>query len=408
MPNINLNGRFDDLGNFMGMVGEGGATVSRSNQIERAIERYRAKHRKGTSRACLPGDSYALGNGASVAANSYYGKLKAALAGQFAFSNYGVGGQPMVAYLRQASNDGADVSNFKSWQVLADDLFPIMMGLNDLRGSNTACGSNPVNLAQMSARAQAVATWLMVPEAAKVRMHTVGDAGANPAVTFAGTWNHGGFGGDPMMSYSTTAGATASFTTPKGNLLVIWTAVDVASTNQCTVTVDGVQVSAWSTAAAYDNWSLSCHIVPLTTNQAHNVVLTQVGAGNMMSSAAACVDTTQDFGATLIYSPPGYLTDAAAAGWSDAGGALNGATAQALGTAGPYVLNNAGSDRFAVAMWDAMDQLFNLGFNVAYVPARAGFIPAQHIAADKVHPNDLGHDHIFKAFNGVMSRMAGL
>lgn len=409
MPRIQVVARTDDMGRLLAFESEAGdVTFPRSAQVERLVGRYRVKHKPAVSRAVASGDSYAAGVQASSAAKSYYGLMKARFGSSFAFSNYGNSGKGMVNYLNGALLDGAGAATLQQFQVLPDDLFMGVWGLNDLRGADSACGPSPANLPQMQAKMQAVATWLMIAEIDKVRAHTIGDAGANPLVTYAGAWNHGGFGGDPTMSYSSADGASASFTTGKGNLLVIWVGVDTGSTNQCTVKVDGTVVGSWSTKAAYDSWSLSCVLVPLENNARHDVVLTQVGAGNLMWKGAACVDTSQDFGASLLYSPPCYLSDSAGAGWSDAGGALNGATAQALGSSGPYVLNNAGSDRFAAAQNEAMNQLFGLGFNVACVPARVGFKPEAHIGADKIHPNDLGYEHLHKPFAGIFNMITGV
>lgn len=386
LPNNPFSGEFDD------------------EQLQRANQRFRLKYVAGVTRSVFPGDSYALGVQASTLDASYYGRLKASLSGKFVFSNYGVSGKALVQYLQNALFDGTGAATMSVFQPVASDLFTCILGLNDLRGSGSVCGSNPANLPQMQARAQALASWLLIPEASKVRLHGIGNTTPNPAVTFTGTWSHAGFGGEPNFSFSSTAGATASFTTPVGNMLVLWVGVDTGSTNSCTATVDGVPYT-WSTASTYDSWSMSCVIIPLPTTTAHSVTLTQVGAGNMMVAAAGCVDNTQDFGGTLIWSGPAYLTDASGAGWSDAGGALNGAAANSLTGYAAFAVNNGGSDRFSAALEQAMSQLFSLGFNVVNSRARNGFVPVAMIGPDKVHPNDVGYDHLFRGLHATTLRV---
>lgn len=383
------------------------------SQLDRAAARYKAKYSRGQSRALGSGDSYIIGNGASSAAKSMYGLIKADQAQNFVFGNYGYSGRPIPAY--QAAPLAADSgpASMDLLQPRPDDVFFGIWGLNDLRGVSYGAGvggpgSDPSLLPQMQAKAQAAATWMLCPESSRVRMHTLTNSGPNPLVTFTGTWDHaGGFGAG--FSFSSTVNATASFTTPVGDLLIIRFGADASASTVCSVTVDGVVVDNWSSGADYDNWSLSCLIVPLKTRGAHSVVLTQTNAGNMMIDSVDCVDTSTDFSATLLYSAPAYLLDGVSTGWSFAGAnEANGASAQSITGASVRLYNNGGSDIFAAALEAAMDQLYELGFNVVNTRARVGFRPALYLAGgDTIHPTDIGHAHLAKPFQFSFNALIG-
>ena len=64
-----------------------------------------------------------------------------------------------------------------------------------------------------------------------------------------------------------------------------------------------------------------------------------------------------------------------------------------------YELEHAGRDRFASWVDEAMQNLFNLGFNTVRVDAMRGYDPRQFEATgNEVHPKDLGHAWLFNAF----------
>lgn len=383
-----------------------------SGQLDRAVARMRGKFNKGVTRVIGVGDSYMAASGASSLATSMYGLTKKDFSDQFVFSNFGNSGKTVPAYLDAAVIEGDAATNLRKLSALPDDIFFGVWGLNDVRGVNYAGGasggpgSNPLNFPQFQAKAQAVATALLVPEAARTRAKTLDLSAPNPKVTYFGSWNHGTTFG-PSMSYSDAAGSTASFKSPKGNLLIIRFGADTASSNLNSVTVDGEVMGSWSSGTQYDSWSRSCVIIPLKTNKEHDVVLTQIGTGNLMWEDVDCVDTDKDFGGTLLYSGPAYLLDSAGSGWSNTGGIANGATANSATGISAYLLNNGGCDRFTYALEAAMDDLFNYGFNVVNVKARSGFNPVYHTSSgDRVHPNDLGHEHLSKPFRQALSKLS--
>jgi hypothetical protein len=373
-------------------------------QLERAAARYASKFRQGVSRLIGVGDSWTAGQGASSPDKNYYNQLKASAAALMPTSSFASSGKTVTEYRQNALADGVGAATLALHQPQIDDLVFGIWALNDLRGGSAECGNNPVNWPQFQKRLQAVATWLMVPETARTRMHTLTNSAANPACTFIGTWVHTGFAGNLNFSYTQTVNNSVSFTTPVGNLLVLRFGIDAASTGLWKVEVDGVEVAQVSSKATYNNWALSSHIIRLATNQAHTVKLTLLSGDVMMLDSVDCVDMGSDFSATLVYSAPGYLLDAAGSGWSAAGGTANGATANGVSGASVYLYNNGGCDRFAFTMDEAMTQLWELGFNVVNCRARNGFNPDWHTSSgDRLHPNDQGHNHLFHGFYSAIS-----
>lgn len=371
-------------------------------QLNRAAAFYASKFRKGQSRIFGVGDSWTVGQGASVPANNYYQLVKAAVAGNLVVGCYAVGGRTIYAYRQNVLNDGTGAASLDQHQTRIDDIFFGIWGLNDLRGVAAESGSDPVNIPQLHRRVQAAATWCMVPETSRTRMHTVTNSGANPAVIFTGTWNHGGYNGNTNWSFTQTVNDSCSFTVPAGDLLIIRHGVSPAATGIWSVAVDGVTVGQVSSKCTYGaDWALSCTLfrLPPTTAATRSIVLKLLSGDVLMPDSVDCLDTTRDFSATLVYSGPGYLVDAANTGWSDPSGAANGATALGATGGAAYTLNNGGCDRFSAAIDSAMSQLFELGFNVVNCHARVGFDPTVHTdSADRVHPNDRGHAHLAQGF----------
>lgn len=380
-------------------------------EVARFIARQKSKHRPGLTRARCIGDSWAAGNGASTGAKSCYQLLKAALGAQMRFSNYGFAGRPIHALHQAILGDGADAAKQSLTQVERDDIAFGVLGLNDAKGTNWnaqstgGCGTEPNNFAQLQARAMGLAAWMCIPEANKVRMHTLTNSGPNPGVTFSGAWTHTGFNNFDNFSFTSTTAGTATFDVPRGDLLVIWTGTDSAAAGVCAVTVDGVVYDGWSSLAAYDAWAPSCYFLRLPTNKPHRVVLTLSTPGLMMVDTVACVDTSTDFGASFLYSGPCHLLDVAgppAQGWA-AGATANSAVANGVPALQGRGLANGGCDAFAGAIDRGMAQLFDMGFNVVGTHARVGFNPYTHInPADSLHPNDLGHAHLYSAFSAPL------
>lgn len=404
MNRADLGGVYDDKDRLTAFLLAGGGTMNiPAGQLDRFLIRHRAKLKKGSTRARATGDSWAAGNGASAGSKAFYALLKATFGADLVFSNFGYAGRPIHGYHAGALIDGTDAASVNLLQIQRDDLAFCVMGLNDVKGVNynaaTAggCGSDPKNFTELQAKSMGHAAWMCIPEANKVRMHTANNSGPNPAVTFSGAWTHTGYNNFANFSYCATIGASASAQVVKGDLLVIWNGKANAGTGQCKVTVDGVVYEGWNTQASYDDWSPSCYFLRLPTNGTHTVTVTQASAGLCMIDAFACVDTSTDFGGAFLYSGPCHLLDAAGIGWA-LGATANSATANGVGAYVDRGVNNGGCDNFAAALDEGMSQLFDWGFNIVNTRARVGFNPNTYIsAADSMHPNDLGHSHLYSA-----------
>lgn len=401
------------------MPAEGQATVRKANavnagaQLARAAARYPAKYRAGLSFLNIVGDSWAAGNGASSGAKSYAGLLATEYASKFAVSNYGYAGRPISGYQQAPRTSGTNLSNAALIQTKTDDVTFGIFGLNDLNGidvnsGNTGCGPIPDKFPNLITRTQAVATWFMAPESSRVRMHTLNNSGPNPAVTFSGTWNHGGFQNNPNFSYGNgTTGDFCQFVTPPGDLLVIRHATVNGGTGQMRITVDGVDYLDRGLASQFENFFvIDSTIIKLPTGGAHTVKLTSVNSALIMIDSVDCLDTTADFSATLLYSPPTHLT---VAGWAATTASPNSSSLAGATGASVWLYDNGGSDRFGAAIDAAMAGLYDFGFNVARLPIREGFNPQWATSAgDPLHPNDQGHAHNFnRARWGINKLLTG-
>lgn len=389
-----------------------------SSQVTRAVERYKLKYQVGVSRAEGIGDSYMFGSGATAGALSFYGLLSAELANYYQFNNYGFGGRPISAYAKAARQAGNGESNSGLIQPKIDDVYFGILGLNDLRGitdlggTSGGCGPDPANFRQMASRVQAMATWFMVPETSRVRAKTLTNSGANPAVTYyspSTAWNHGGtLNGWANVSYSSVANSTATFTSTYGDLLVMRLCVASGASAVYSIIVDGTVLYTGTSKGEFDSWALDCVILKLPTKGTHTIVLTHVSGDNMVFHSCDCVDTATDFSATFLYSTPGNLPDSAAAGWSNAGGAANGATANSATAPTSWLYNGGGLARFRQCIDDAMSDLFELGFNVVNVRHWMYWNLNTHLNADNVHPNDAGHALIADKFRHYLRTLIGI
>lgn len=389
-----------------------------TSQITRAAQRYKLKYKPANSRAFAIGDSYAAGSGATTGAQAWYGVLSAELASAFGWNNYGFGGRPISAYVKAAKQAGADASNAGLIQPQIDDVYMSILGLNDLRGitdlggTSGGCGPDPANFRQMASRAQAMATWFMIPETSRVRAKTLTNSGANPAVTYytpSTAWNHGGaLNGWANVSYSGVANSTATFTSTYGDLLVMRLCVASGASAVYSITVDGTVLYTGTSKGEFDSWALDCVILKLPTKGTHTVVLTHVSGDNVVFHSCDCVDTATDFSATFLYSTPNNLPDAAGAGWSNAGGAANGATANSATAPTSWLYNAGGLARFRQCIEEAMSDLYELGFNVVNVRHWTNWNLNTHLNADNVHPNDAGHALIANKFRIHLRSLIGI
>lgn len=391
-------------------------TIGDGAQLTRAVTRYKPKYQRGVSRLIGLGDSYMTGSGASTTPQSFYGLLSTELASNYQAVNYGWGNHVITAFAKAPLFSGSGPATTELWQSQIDDVVFGIFGLNDIRGisdlaaTTGGCGVDPANLRAMICRMQALATWFMVPETARVRAHTQNNSGANPAVTFAGSWTHtGSLGGYANVSYTTAINSTATFTSPSGDLLVLRTLAASGATATWSVTVDGVLLYNGSSKGEFDtNWVIESHIIKLPSKGAHTVVVKHLTGDNLVFHSCDCVDTSTDFSSTFVYSTPGNIPDGAGLGWSNTGGIANGATANSATGSAIWLYNAGGLERFRAAIDTAMSSLFELGFNVVNVRHYVDWNINVHVNADNIHPNDAGHLLIASSFRHPLRLLAGV
>jgi hypothetical protein len=253
---------------------------------------------------------------------------------------------------------------------------------------------------------QACATHFLIPEANKLRATNAAQNAVNPAFSISGESWTVGLNGNPGLIY-TTGASDISGTTAFGDLLVIRFGRGVGETSTWDIIIDGDLYPTWYSRASYDAWSQDCIIIPLKTRAAHTFVLRarQPSGGANVLESIDCVDTTTDFGATLEYSTPVYLNDGSNVGWGLTGVIANSASANSATGATAWAYGNGGADRFSAAVDQAMNELYQLGFNVFKTDLLAGWDAASHLNADTIHPNDQGHAHIAAKKRAALRRL---
>lgn len=364
------------------------------------------------------GDSYCAGNGAT-SSNGWAQQIATELAAVATVSNYGFAGRPMCMYTTAPRISGTGASTSSQIQILPTSVTLSIMGLNDLRGAGAdgggpgGAGPDPNTLAEVRNKAQAVAAYACIPEANKVRMRNLAESALNPNVTFTGSYTQGyGPNGMTQVIFTATQGATISFTSPVGDLLVVSLPrfVNASATCGWSITIDGISYPFLFTKGLYESYSESLAIIKLPNVAAHSVVLTAVtdsGTQSVMAQWIGCVDSTQDFGGTFIYSTPVDLGDGAATfGWNAPSYDRNSATANSATGSAAYNYGNGALKRMASAIDDAMQELSEFNFNIIKVDCNQGWVYTAMISeAAGVHPNDAGHAHILDKFRFPLRRM---
>ncbi len=384
-----------------------------SSKIDRAKDRYFKKYVPALSRLFVAGDSYAQGAGATTPTTGGWGALLAAIySGRLVYGNYGSGGTAIANYSLNARFAGSGDAFASRLKIVPDDITLSIMGLNDLKGVGfgvanvTGCGPNPDNFQRMKSRAMHCALHFLVPYASRVKMLNDAENALNPAVAVTGSWTVA-LGEYKSCAFTSTAGASATFNTPKGNLLIIkYGTITTGNTATISVTIDGVSYGDLSAKASFDtNWCPDCMIIPLPTNQEHTVVLSRLASSPVIESVD-CVDTTlNDFSATFVYATPGPLNDGVAIGWNTGTGTANSATAAGAAGALAWNYGNGALYRFSQAIHEAMNVLYEYGFNVIPVDIESGLDLSAMMNADTLHRNDAGHIHLHRPFRRVIDAL---
>ena len=391
------------------VVGGGGS------MIERAAARYKAKYQAGVSQLIATGDSYGIEESGG---NGYTDLMAAAFASDFRCSNFAEGSSTTARYTKNTRHNGSNTAlTAHRLRVERDWLIYGMVGFNDLRGGpytiggtlNAGCGPSGEAMRSYRKRLMYMVSHFCIPDANKVRALEFDGSGAyalNPAVTYTGTWTVGnaGIGADQVAS-TTTGTSAAEMTTPAGDLVVVAYLNRLgAASPGVTIEIDGVDYGEMSNAATYDAaFAPTCAIYQVPYAESHTVKLSRNGV-SMSWEWVACVDTSTDFGATMIWAPPSQLLDAASTGWSS-GNTLNGIAANSITGPSADLRGEGGRLRFESVQHETMRELYELGFNVVPVDINVGFDPNTMMDADTVHRNADGHKAMFRPFEWAVRRL---
>ena len=406
------------------MLDDRGQVVAGAGSMaERAAARYASKFRPGISEFIGNGDSYGANSGASVGTNGFMSKLMAYAATKgLVASNFSLGSTTVARMTLNAKLSGASAySSMWRLPVTNDMLFAMLIGLNDLRGApyviggtvNAGCGPSGEALRTFRARLMYMVAHHLIPETQKVRSLTLQPDGVtyalNPDVQYTGTWTVGNVSAAVVTAASCTTGTgSATFTTGPGDLIVysyfVRKSTDVIGQD---IVIDGVSYGSLSANCDYEaSYAPTCRVFRVPYAESHTVTVTR-NAAAVLPEHVACVDTTQDFGATMMYATPVNLLDAAGVGWSS-GNTLNGIEANSLtGTPAADLRGSGGLARMAATIHEVMAQMHAWGFNVFPVEVNAGFDPRTMLSADNLHPNDAGHNAIYTPFARAIDTLIG-
>lgn len=324
------------------------------------------------------GDSITAGTGASVPANNYVSRMAAAVGAGYA-DNEGVGGSM-----------ACDVARNKSFSLYnptdqGNALFTFMIGTNDANhGTSTY---EPVS----TLCRRAVETWLGTSSTHK---YTGASFGTPPT-----NWsNDTTFAPNLTGIQSTTNGAPSTWpiTTTGGPIFVWYRIIDgdggtaTCSTDSGTVlNIQGFTSPAIATLNGITNAVAMGMITGATgTNAApvaHNVLCTVTSATNALNVVSIlAVGTT---GPSDAKNPSGVFVG---------------------GT--PYELADANGTATAAYNADALSDvttLAPLGVNLSFVDIRACLKGTSVEMFDTLHPNDLGHQHLFNCFYSAIQPTGG-
>lgn len=320
------------------------------------------------------GDSITFGTAASTPALAWPGLVSSAAG--WALTNLAVATKeiPDIAADQVYATQVVDGGNY--------------MGLYGLNDYDNAGGSLNANLTSYMNALRAALIWQAIPETKKI-------LGNNVAITYGSGWSNNTTYGRATGKKTTTNGTTATVTL-YGTAIYIGFAIDTATPGGVfSVTVDGVDYGAVDTSVGLvpavsgkTLWPNVRRIGGLINGQ-HTVVVTIVGAGKpvyldffasnekstYLAAPRVWVGNSLRHGESLYPNPP-------------------------LATDTIVTEYNIVSQRIC-------GELAADGLEVAYVDASNQFNPditAERGAGDPVHPSDIGHANIAKAFLAVINQ----
>lgn len=259
--------------------------------------------------------------------------------------------------------------------------YTLLTGTNDMRIVTT----NKDYQDAYRLNLQAVSAWLAIPDNYKIRAKDVIAAGTwstNPSTLFSG-----------MGRQSTTNGSALTFQVKGSSVYVGFIRLYPGGAGEFSVTVDGVLKGKYTTtglvpARSGDGSTYGAALVriPNLPNRKHTVVITVTSPTN--ASNQVYIDWVAGNGFKYDTCGPnvyvGNCISGNAAGYTSFGG-----SDQAVGEFNNHIL-------------DAVTELAEDGLRVVHVDAANSLDYDTDLAAEGLHPNNLGHAAIAKAFLRAM------
>ena len=310
----------------------------------------------------LFGDSITYGVGASAPANDY-AQLLAAAKSWTNVTNSAVDGD-------QAWDQATHVIP----KVVAQgDVSTLLIGTNDFRTYQSDASKRH----EWQWAHQALAAWLAIPDADKVK-----PAGMT---LFGATWDTGGAYIGSARSYAAAETAAA---TVHGRTAYLWTIAQGGNTSTYKVTVDGRAYGTFSTAPAASMTTINgiaygsrLHRFSGLGDGPHTIVVTTVSADGSnpvyVTAAAGSSGIHATSGPTVVV---GTIYRFTSAGYGTYGG------------------SDAINRQYNAVVVSNVRQLQEDGLNVALADVEGVIDPSTDLASDGVHPNDNGHRKVADAF----------
>lgn len=306
------------------------------------------------------GDSISAGTGASPSSFAYVPLLSTQVG--LTVHNKSLGGS-MAA-------DQVD-SVYSVTPGTTSQLYTYMIGTNDVGRYTTA---NQGLTWQLITAAEDA--YLAIPNASKV-------TGQGGSVTYGGTWTNGTFYGGSLGKVSQTNGSTATFAVTGTTVYVAYTMQD-SNTGTFTMTVDGVSQGTFTAAG------VSGALINTVNSRAYADGLIRVaGLSSASHTIVLTVTSSTGSGNKVYFDWAAGNNGAGTAGWPMVvhGGVFN--------NPNNLVLISA----FSLYASQNVANLKADGLNIYYAETNAATQNSlTDLSGDNIHPNNLGHSHLYTAF----------
>jgi lysophospholipase L1-like esterase len=361
---------FTTNGGIAGLTATGpqlNAAVARNQSLAAGIS-------YSSDSATVFGDSFSVGTGASNPATTGYLPLLAGAVG-WTVTNHGVSGEQVAD----------QIDNVYAENPTNTSRYVYYLGTNDQRIYTAANRQQIFQLGHLAALA-----WLGLPVSQNKLPAT------SASIVYSGTWNASDL--FAIGKKSTVSGSTATATVYGKNVFVGYSAKD-GNAGQFTITVDGVIHGTYNCYGAGNiqtnhgqTYTGQLAAIANLADGPHTVVVTVIsatGAGN-----AVWLDWIAGTGGAISRQGPrvfiGNVPRMSAAGYATWGG------------------SDGNVSRFNQMIEQNAAFLASMGLNVLLCDVAGIIDPATDLAADGLHPNDVGHAKIATAFKRIINDLPNL